>query len=78
MGKNLSKVTQQILLAVIFYFGQVFVFCRLMKKSVLEWFLLTMSKESTLSRSTNLFSKIHPTLFLIKVNKSIYIASRTY
>ena len=51
-------------LAVAFYFGQVFVFCRLINKTELEWFLLII--QCTLNRSTNLFSRNHPTLFLIK------------
>ena len=52
---------EQIALAVIFYFGQAFVFCRLINKNVLEWFLLVMSVEHTLSRSTNFLSRNHPT-----------------
>ena len=43
-----------------FYFEQVFVFCMLTNKNVLEWFLLIMCKEHTLLRSTNLFSRNHP------------------
>ena len=31
-----------------FYFGQGFVFCRLINKNVLEWFLLIICKERTL------------------------------
>ena len=52
-------VSEQIPLADIFYFGQVFVFCRLIKNA-LEWLLL-MCKEHTQSRSINL-STNHPTL----------------
>ena len=36
-----------------YLFGQVLVLCRLINKSVLEWFLQIMCKEYTLSRSTN-------------------------
>ena len=41
-------ILEQIALAAIFSFGQVFVFCDLINKNVLEWFLLTMCKEHTL------------------------------
>ena len=37
-------VSGQIAFAAVLYFGQVFVFCRLINKSVLEWFLLIMCK----------------------------------
>ena len=37
-------ISEQIAFATAFYFGQVFVFCRLINKSVLEWFLLIMCK----------------------------------
>ena len=40
-------ITEQIALAVIFYFGILFVFC------MLEWFLIIMCKEHTLKRSAN-------------------------
>ena len=63
--KNLLKWhddTEQIALAVMFYFGQVFVFWRLVNKNMLGWFLLIMCKEDTLIKSTNLFSKNHPIL----------------
>ena len=33
-------VSEQIAFAAVLYFGQVFVFCKLISKSVLEWFLL--------------------------------------
>ena len=62
-------ISEQIAVAAIFYFGQVFVFCRLINKNVLEWFILIMCKEHILSRSTNL-SRNHPTLFLIKKRMS--------
>ena len=42
-------ISKQIAFAAIFYFGQVFVFCEL------EWFLLIICKEHTLSRSQNMF-----------------------
>ena len=41
------------------YFRQVSVFWRLISKSLLEWFLLIICKEHTLTRSTNLFSRSH-------------------
>ena len=48
-----------------FYFGQVFVFCRLIiKKKCMGWFLLIMCKEHTLTRSANLLSRNHPTVTL--------------
>ena len=49
-----------IALAAIFFFGQVFVFCRLINKNVLKWYLL-MCKEHTVSRHTNL-NRNHPAL----------------
>ena len=45
-----------------FYFGQAFVFWRLINKNTLEWFLLIMPKNHTLTRSATLFSRNHPTL----------------
>ena len=45
-----------------FCFEKVFVFCILISKSVLEWFLLIICKEHSLHRSTNIFSRNHPTL----------------
>ena len=49
MDKNLSKavkilVSEQIALSALFYFGQVFVFCRLINENVLDWFLLIIYK----------------------------------
>ena len=47
---NISKKTVKILIlgqiavAAVVYFGQVFCFCRLINKSMLEWFLLIMCK----------------------------------
>ena len=47
---EISKKSVKILIldqrtfAVVVYFGQVFRFCRLINKSVLEWFLLIMCK----------------------------------
>ena len=55
-------ISEQIAVAAIFYFGQVLIFCRLINKNVLEWFLLIMCKEHTLSRSTKLINRNHPTL----------------
>ena len=45
MDKSPSKavtilIPEQLALASVFYFGQVFVFCRLINKNVFEWFLL--------------------------------------
>ena len=37
-------ILDQIVFAAVVYFGHVFRFCRLINKSVLEWFLLTMFK----------------------------------
>ena len=66
-----TKASEQIAFAAVFYFGQVFGFCKLINKSVLEWFLLIMCKYHTLNRSTTLFSRDHPTLmFLIKKRRS--------
>ena len=53
-------IPEQIALAAVFYFGQVFTFCRLINKNALEWFLLIIWY--TLNRSTNLFRRNHPTL----------------
>ena len=60
MVKNLSKVlkiliSEQTVLAVTLYFEQVFVFCILINKNVLEWFLQIICKEHTPTRSANLF-----------------------
>ena len=67
MDKNLFKfvnflLTEQIALAAMFYFEQVFLFYMLIKKVVWEWFLLLIYKEPILPRSTNLFRRNHPTL----------------
>ena len=51
-GTNLS--IEQITLAAIFYFEQVFAFCTLINKNVLEWFLVMICKENALHRCTNL------------------------
>ena len=56
------KITEQIALAAMFYFGQVFVFWKLISKIMLEWFLLIMCKEHTRSRSRNFLSRNHPKL----------------
>ena len=60
MFKNLSRVlkilvSEQTGLAATVYFEQVFVFCILINKKVLEWFLQIACKEHTLTRSANLF-----------------------
>ena len=67
MDKNLSKAikiltSEEIALAAMFYFEQVFLFCMLINKNVLEWILLMVCKEHTLLGSTNLFSRNHPKL----------------
>ena len=49
-------------LAAIFYFRQVYSFCRLINKNKLQWIHLIMCKEHTLSGSTNLVCRKHPTL----------------
>ena len=41
---------------------QVFVFCRVINKNVLEWFLLITCKEHALSRSTYILSRNDPAL----------------
>ena len=45
-----------------FCFRRSFCFCRLINKNMLEWFLLVMCKEYTLTGSTNLFSRNHSAL----------------
>ena len=63
-------VLEQIALAPVFYFGQVFVFCMLINKDALEWFLLIMCREHTLDRYTKLFSRKRSTFcFLLRRNK---------
>ena len=62
MGKNLFKM-----LNAVFYFEQVFVFCRLINQNVLEWFLHI--KNILKSRSTNLFSRNHPYCVFEKVGR---------
>ena len=67
MDNILSKsikivVSDQIALADVLYFRKIFVFCRLINKNELEWFLLKIRKERTLKRSTNRFSRNHPAL----------------
>ena len=52
-------ILEQIVLTVMFYFGQVFLFWRLINKNVLEWFLPIICKEHTVKRSTTLFSRNH-------------------
>ena len=48
MDKNLSKlISEEIALAAMFYFEQVFAFCLLINKNVLEWFLLIICEEHT-------------------------------
>ena len=53
-------ISEQITFAAKLYFGQVFVFGRLINKSVSEWFLLIIGKEHNLTRSKNLFSRNDP------------------
>ena len=68
MDKNLSKIgkiliSERIALDTVFHFEQVFFFCSLLNKNVLEWFLIIICKGHTLTISTNPFSRNHPTLF---------------
>ena len=56
--------SEQIALVTTYFCGQVFIFCDLINKNVLEWFLLIMCRERTLSGSTNLLSKNHRILCL--------------
>ena len=55
-------ISEQIAFAAVLYFGQVFVFCRLINKSTLEWFLTKLVYTNTLTRSTNSCSRNQPTL----------------
>ena len=59
-GMYIRYITEQVALDAIFYFEQVFVFCELISKNVLKWFL--MYKEKTLNRSTNFISINYTTL----------------
>ena len=54
--------SEQMALATMFYFEQVFVFCMLINKNLLEWFLIIICKEYTLLISANVLSRNHPTL----------------
>ena len=66
-----NPVPEQVALAAICYFGQVFVLYELINKNALKWFLLTMCKEHTLSSSTNLLQqKPSPIMLLIKRRRS--------
>ena len=40
-------IQEQLAFAAVFYIGQVFVFCRLINKNMLKWFLLLVYKEHT-------------------------------
>ena len=64
-----TLILEQTAFGAVLYFGQVFVFCRLINKSVLELFLLIIGKEDRLIRSTNLFSRNHPTFFVFDQEK---------
>ena len=55
-------ISEQLVLSTMFYFEQGFVFCRLIKKTVLEWFLLIVCEKHTLSTSTNPLRRNHPPL----------------
>ena len=46
-------ISEQRALDVMFYFGELFVLCRLSNRIELEWFLIIMYKEHTLTRATN-------------------------
>ena len=69
-------VSEQIALVPMFCFAQVLVFCMLINKNVLEWFLLIICKECTLTRSANLSreGKVGrcsiPNCFLVKLTKA--------
>ena len=52
-------IPEQIALAATFYVEQVFVFCRLTNKNLLEWLLQTICKDHTLRTSANLISRNH-------------------
>ena len=57
MDQTLSKrakilISEQIDIVAIFYFEQVFVFCRVINETVLEWFLLIICKKNTLYLQT--------------------------
>ena len=57
-------ISEQITVTAVLYFRQVLVFRRLIKLRVLEWFLLIMCKQHTLTTSTNLINGNHPTYFV--------------
>ena len=60
-------ISEQIAVAAVLYFGQVFVFCKLINKSLPELFLVIMCEHHTFTRTTNyIFNRNHSTLFLIK------------
>ena len=59
------------------YFGQVFVFCRLINKNVLEWFLQIIFH--TLNRSANFFSRNDLTLcFWLRREGQQYLILNSY
>ena len=55
-------ILEQTVLAAMFYFEYIFVFCWSINKNVLELFLLIICKENSLTRSTNLFGRNDLTL----------------
>ena len=57
-----SLISEEIAHATMSYFEQVFIFCMLIEKNVLKWFLLIACKEHILVRSANLISRNHPKL----------------
>ena len=71
MDKNVFKsveilISEQIALAAVFFFEQVFVFCMLTNKSALEWFL-QVCREHTPEKIYKLFwKKPSDIAFLIK------------
>ena len=73
-GNNLSKPVRIIISEFLFLTLLLF-FCRSSNKNMLELFLLIISKECTPTRSTNLLSRNHPTMFLIKKRCPILIAN---
>ena len=70
--------SEQITFAAVLYFGQVFVFCRLINKSTLEWFLTKLVYTNTLTRSTNSCSRNQPTLcfWLARDNRQMPITEQ--
>ena len=71
---NLSKPVR-ISISEFLFLALLLFFCRSSNKNMLEWFLPIICKEYTPTRSTNLLSRNHPTMFLIKKRCPILIAN---